>query len=204
MSLHPSAIPPVPQETARIAKLVFPKGNRYPTLRDQVGTFFFDSDFSDLFSAQGQTAISPCQLALICVMQSLEDLTDRQAVEAVRSRIDWKYLLGLELTDSGFDYSALCEFRMRLIEGQAEQRLLNLFLEECNRQGWIKQRGKQRTDSTHVLASTRTLNRLGWVGETLRVAKNLPPAGERMILPMIQMPVLEINAKQPVPPFCRP
>ena len=172
MSLHPSAIPPVPQETARIAKLAFPKGNRYLLLRDQVGTLFVDSDFKDLFSAYGQTAISPCQLALICIMQFLEDLTDRQAAEAVRSRIDWKYLLGLELTDSGFDYSVLCEFRLRLIEGQAEQRLFNLLLEECKRQGWIKQRGKQRTDSTHVLAATRALNRLECVGETLRAALN--------------------------------
>lgn len=172
MSLHPFAIPPVPPETARIAKLAFSNGNRYLTLRDQVGTFFRDSDFSDLFSAYGQSAISPCQLALICIMQFLEDLTDRQAAEAVRSRIDWKYLLGLELTDSGFDYSVLCEFRRRLLRGQAEQRLLNLFLEECKRQGWVKQRGQQRTDSTHVLAATRTLNRLECVGETLRAALN--------------------------------
>lgn len=172
MSLHPSTLPPVPEETARIAKLAFPNGNRYLTLRDQVGTFFNDSDFKDLFSVYGQSAISPCQLALICIMQFLEDLTDRQAAEAVRSRIDWKYLLGLELTDAGFDYSVLCEFRTRLIDGNAEARLLNVFLDECKRQGWIKQRGKQRTDSTHVLAATRDLNRLECVGETLRAALN--------------------------------
>lgn len=172
MSLHPSTLPPVPEETARIAKLAFPNGNRYLTLRDQVGTFFNDSDFKDLFSVYGQSAISPCQLASICIMQFLEDLTDRQAAEAVRSRIDWKYLLGLELTDAGFDYSVLCEFRTRLIDGNAEARLLNVFLDECKRQGWIKQRGKQRTDSTHVLAATRDLNRLECVGETLRVALN--------------------------------
>lgn len=172
MSLHPSAIPPVPEETARIAQLAFPKGNRYLTLRDRVGTLFQDSDFQNLFSAYGQSAISPCQLALICIMQFLEDLTDRQAAEAVRSRIDWKYLLGLELTDPGFDYSVLSEFRARLVNGQAEQRLLDLLLEECKKRGWIKQRGKQRTDSTHVLAATRTLNRLECVGETLRAALN--------------------------------
>lgn len=172
MSLHPSAIPPVPEETARIAQLAFPKGNRYLTLRDRVGTLFHDSDFQDLFSAYGQSAISPCQLALICIMQFLEDLTDRQAAEAVRSRIDWKYLLGLELTDPGFDYSVLSEFRARLIEGQAEQRLLDLLLAECQQRGWLNKRGKQRTDSTHVLAATRTLNRLECVGETLRAALN--------------------------------
>lgn len=172
MSLHTYAISPVPEETARVAKLVFPKGNRYLTLRDKVGTLFKDDNFKDLFSAYGQSAISPYLLALICIMQFLEDLTDRQAAEAVRSRIDWKYMLGLELTDPGFDYSVLSEFRSRLIEGKAEQRLLDLLLEECKTRGWIHPRGKQRTDSTHVLAATRTLNRLESVGETLRAALN--------------------------------
>ncbi|MBM0744715.1 transposase [Phormidium sp. CLA17] len=116
MSLHPSALPPVPEETAHIAQLAFPKGNRYLTLRDQVGTFFNDSDFKDLFSVYGQSTISPCQLVLVCIMQFLEDLTDRQAAEAVRSRINWKYLLGLELTDSGFDYSVLCLSWRRFVE----------------------------------------------------------------------------------------
>ena len=135
MSLRPSSIPPVPENTARVAHLAFPKGNRYLTLRDRVGVIFEDRNFQDLFSDYGQAAISPCQLALICIMQFLEDLTDRQTAEAVRSRIDWKYLLGLELTDAGFDYSVLSEFRLRLVEGNAEQRLLDLLLEECKRQG---------------------------------------------------------------------
>lgn len=172
MSLHSNSIPPVPEDTACVAHAAFPKGNHYLTFRDEVGTIFKDSDFQDLFSDYGQSAISPAQLALICIMQFLEDLTDRQAAEAVRSRIDWKYLLGLELTDSGFDYSVLSEFKMRLVSGRSEQRLLDLLLDECKRQGWLKKRGKQRTDSTHVVASTRTLNRLETVGETLRAALN--------------------------------
>lgn len=172
MSLHPSAIPPVCEETARIAHLAFPNGNRYLTLRDQLGTLFTDTNFLDLFSTYGQSAISPGQLALICVLQFLEDLTDRQTAEAVRSRIDWKYLLGLELTDAGFDYSVLSEFRTRLIDGNAEHRLLDILLNECQNRGWIHPRGKQRTDSTHVLAVTRTLNRSECVAETLRAALN--------------------------------
>ena len=82
MSLHPNSIPPVPEDTARVAHAAFPKGNRYLTFRDEVGTIFKDSDFQDLFSDYGQSAISPAQLALICIMQFLEDLTDRQAAEA--------------------------------------------------------------------------------------------------------------------------
>ena len=70
----------------------------------------------------------------------------------MRSRIDWKYLLGLELTDPGFDFSILSEFRQRLVAGKAKERLLNHLLVCCQDHKWLKAGGKQRTDSTHVLA----------------------------------------------------
>lgn len=172
MSLHPHPIEPIPESTARVARQAFPKGNRYLLLRDELGSIYTDAEFAALFSAQGQSAISPWRLALICVMQFLEDLTDRQAADAVRSRIDWKYLLSLDLGDSGFDFSVLSEFRSRIIAGHLEQRLLDRLLEQCNQKGWIKERGKQRTDSTHVLAAIRTLNRLESIGENVRAALN--------------------------------
>jgi transposase len=104
MSIHTQPINPVPEETARVAHLAFPKGNRYLTLRDALGTVYNDQDFTDLFSSYGQSGVPPWRLALICVMQFMEDLPDRQAAEAVRSRIDWKYALSLELGDPGFDF----------------------------------------------------------------------------------------------------
>jgi transposase len=172
MSIHPQPINPVPEETVRIARLAFPKGNCYLTLRDEIGTLYTDQAFTSLYSGDGQTAIAPWRLALICIMQFIEDLTDRQAAAAVQSRIDWKYALGLELTDPGFDFSVLSEFRTRLIEGHAEQKLLDQMLEQFKARGWLKARGQQRTDSTHVLAATRTLNRLESIGEALRAALN--------------------------------
>lgn len=172
MSLHPHPIEPIPEATARIAQQAFPKGNQYLLLRDELGTIYTDNEFASVFSVQGHSAISPWRLAMICVMQFLEDLTDRQAADAVRSRIDWKYLLSLELGDPGFDFSVLSEFRSRIIAGKLEQRLLERLLEQCKQKGWIKQGGKQRTDSTHVLAAIRTLNRLESIGETLRAALN--------------------------------
>jgi hypothetical protein len=90
----------------------------------------------------------------------------------VRARIDWKYLLGLELADPGFDHSVLCEFRSRLVGGGAEERLLGRLLEACQVRGLLKARGRQRTDATHVLAAIRVLNRLELVGETWRAALN--------------------------------
>ena len=128
---------------------------------------YTDEAFADLFPTHGQPALSPWRLALVTVFQFLEGLTDRQAADAVRDRLAWKYALSLELTDPGFDHSVLAEFRARLVQGHAEQRLLDLLLERCREEGWLKARGRQRTDSTHVLAKIRALNR------TLRVAQTM-------------------------------
>jgi len=160
----------IPEETARVAKAAFPKGNPYIKMRDELGVLYQDSEFADLFPTTGQTAESPGQLALVTVMQFAEGLSDRQAAEAVRGRIDWKYALNMELTDPGFDHSILSEFRGRLIEGGGEERLLNDMLVKFKAKGWLKSRGRQRTDSTHVLAAVRQLNRLECVGETMRQA----------------------------------
>jgi transposase len=172
MSLKPRPLEPCPKETAKVAHASFPKGNPYLTLHDEMGTIFEDEDFADLFPKRGQPALSPWRLALVTVLQFRENLPDRQAAEAVRGRIDWKYLLGLELTDPGFDFSVLSEFRDRLLQGGAEEILLDKLLERCHSLGLVKERGRQRTDSTHVLAAIRVLNRLELVGETLRAALN--------------------------------
>lgn len=172
MSLKPEPIPPIPEETERVAKAVFPKGNIYMRIRDEIGTFYQDKQFTILYPSQGQPAECPWRLALICVMQFVENLSDRQAAEAVRARIDWKYALSLELTDPGFDYSILSEFRSRLLDGGIEQELLDTMLTVFKARGLIKKRGKQRTDSSHVAAAIRDLNRLESVGETFRAALN--------------------------------
>lgn len=106
-------------------------------------------------------------------MQFLENLTDRQAAEAVRSRIDWKYLLGLQLTDPGFDFSVLSEFLDRLLTNHGEQLLLDTLLKHWQGQGLFKTRGRARTDSTHILAAVRSLNRVELVGRTLQQALNI-------------------------------
>src|SRR3954464_15742304 len=172
MSLKPSLIALVPEETARIARAAFRKGNALLKLRDELGTIFADADFADLFPKRGQPGLAPWRLALVTLLQFREALSDRQAAEAVRARIDWKYLLSLDLTDPGFDHSVLCEFRSRLLAGSAEERLLGRLLEACQARGLLKARGRQRTDATHVLASIRVLNRLELLGETLRAALN--------------------------------
>src|SRR5207247_2472782 len=117
MSLLPHLIEPAPEDTARVARAAFPKGHPYLTFRDALGTLFQDEDFAALFPAWGPPGLPPWRLALVTIMQFRENLADRQAAEAVRARIDWKYLLSLELTDPGFDFSVLSEFRDRLLAG---------------------------------------------------------------------------------------
>jgi len=178
MSLRSPLAYVIPDETARVARAAFPKGTLVMQVYDALGPLFTNAQFAALFSPTGQPAEDPARLALVLVLQFLEGLSDRQAAEAVRDRIAWKYALGLELTDPGFDASVLSEFRDRLIAGQAEQLLLDSMLERLQERGLLKARGRQRTDSTHVLAAIRTLNRLTCVGETMRQALNALAAEE--------------------------
>ena len=173
MTLHPRDMSQIPETTAQVARNSFPKGNIYMKMRDEIGVLYKDEDFVKLYRADcGQSGISAGQLALVTVMQFIEGLTDRQAADAVRGHIDWKYALSLELNDPGFDYSVLSEFRQRFIIAGRELELLNQMLARFQELGWLKNRGRVRTDSTHVLAAVRQLNRLELVGETLRHTLN--------------------------------
>ena len=168
MSLHPEPIGDVPGETARVARAAFPKGTMVTRLRDEFRILYEDDDFRKLYPSRGQPGLAPWRLALVTVFQFLEHLSDRQAADAVRARIDWKYALGLELTDPGFHFSVLTEFRARLVAGGAGHLLLDRMLERFKARGLVKARGKQRTDSTHVLAAVHDLHLLELVAETLR------------------------------------
>ena len=162
----------IPEDTHRVAHAAFPKGNLYLQLRDRCGMIFDNQRFAHLFSRVGQPALAPARLALVLIFQFLETLSDREAADAVRDRISWKYALGLPLDDPGFDYSVLSEFRARLLNGDAEALLFDAVLELAQDLRLLKARGKQRTDSTYVLAAIRELHRLENVGETLRHALN--------------------------------
>jgi transposase len=170
--MHPQPIGSVPEDTARVAKAAFPKGNVYMEMRDVLGTIYEDEDFAELFEVRGRPAIAPWRLALVTVMQFSEGLSDRQAAEAVRARIDWKYALGLQLTDPGFNFSVLSEFRSRVVEGGKERSLLEKLLEGCKERGYLKVRGRARTDSTHVLGALRLLSKWERTAETMRAALN--------------------------------
>lgn len=170
--LRPQHPPPVPEITARAAHAAFPKGHRYLTIRDNLGTIFTDEMFAGLFPTTGRPAEAPWRLALVTIVQFAEGLSDRDVADAVRDRITLRYLLGLEYDDPGFDYSILSRFRDRLVEGGVEHLLLDTLIETCKGAGLIKARGKSRTDATHILAAARAMDRLENVTETLRAALN--------------------------------
>ena len=139
-------------------------------MRDELGSIYEDKQFAEMFGKRGKPAEAPANLALVTVMQYVEDMTDRAAADAVRGRIDWKYALGLELDDGGFDYSVLSKFRKRLLENGQEELLFSTMLSKLKEAGLLKAGGKQRTDSTHITGAIRLLNRVVLAGETVRHA----------------------------------
>jgi transposase len=171
MSMQPQPWPEVPAETARVARSAFRRGGSLAIrIRDELGSWYQDADFAGAYPVRGKPGISPAQLAMVTVLQFTEDLTDRQAADEVRGRVDWKYCLGLELADEGFDASVLTGFRERLAGRGAERVIFDRLLDLVRQRGLVKAGGRQRTDSTHVLARIRELNRLELAGETVRAA----------------------------------
>ncbi len=168
--MQPHPWPAVPASTARVAKRAFRKGSLAMRARDELGAWCQDEAFSATYGTRGAPGISPAQLAMVTVLQFTEDLTDRQAADAVRGRLDWKYCLGLELDDEGFDFSVLSEFRSRLVAGAMETALLDALLTRLGALGLVGAGMPQRTDSTHVLGRIRDLNRLELAGESVRAA----------------------------------
>src|SRR5487761_117608 len=173
MSMQPAPWPdPDPQVAAAIAAKYRGKRPRplAVVIRDRLGQWLADEDFAAAFGIRGRPGWPPSRLALVTVLQRAEKLTDRAAAEAVRTRIDWQYLLGLPLDDPGFDHTVLAEFRARVAEAGLEQRALDALLARLTADGLVRAGGKQRTDSTHVTAAVAALNRLELAGESVRAA----------------------------------
>lgn len=187
MSLRPGSYQRIPARTVLTAWAACPKGTPAMLMRDRLDMVFEDEDFADMYPRDGRPALSPGQLALVSVLQFAENLSDRAAANAVRTRIDWKYALGLELEDPGFDHSVLCGFRARLAQGDAADRLLQVMLNRLVEAGLLRAGGRQRTDATYVLAAVRRLSRLELAGESLRAAlEQIAQAAPDWLLPLVE------------------
>src|SRR5258708_32414385 len=165
MSLKSHGLEAIPEETRRLVEGLCPKGTTVTQLRDALGPIYSDEHFAHLFPKRGRAAEAPWRLALVTVLQAIEGLTDRQAAEAVRTRIDWLYALALPLDDPGFDYTILTDFPERLLAAQAQDLILDPILQLCRRRGCLNAGGKQRTDAPAALRGGRALSSLARGGD---------------------------------------
>ncbi|MBN0049300.1 IS1182 family transposase, partial [Streptomyces actuosus] len=170
MSLQSKGLPAVPEQTAAVARAAFPKGSLPIRVRDRLAEVFADEPFVDAFGVRGAPGMSPAVLSLVTVLQFAESLTDRQAAAMAVRAIDWKYAIGAELTDTGFDHTVLTRFRTRLVDHGLERAVFDRMVAHCRDAGLIAAGGKQRTDATHVISAVRDLNRLELAGESVRAA----------------------------------
>src|SRR6201994_631937 len=151
MSIRPRLGVEVPELTAQVARASNPSGTTAMWVRDRLDGPWGGGGFTPLYPRAGRPGISPAQLATVSVLQFLLELSDRDAAEAVRCRIDFKYALGLELDDPGFHHSVPGDFRDRLLKDGRADRLPGLALARLKEAGLVRERTAQRTDSTHVL-----------------------------------------------------
>jgi transposase len=191
MSMEPQSWPGPAAEVARAVRAKhYRREVPLPVaVRDQFGELFADAEFASAFGASGPRGWSPGRLALVTVFQMAENLTDRQAAEAVRDRLSWAYALGLSLEDTGFDHTVLCEFRTRVVAHGLEERVLDLLLTRLKEKGLVGAGGKQRTDSTGVISAVRDLNRLELAGESVRaLVEALSSAAPHWLAQVIDVP----------------
>jgi len=190
--LRPVDVPPVPEATAALAWQVHPRGTDEMRVRDALGPLFTDADFTTgpltgMYSGLGQPGLSPALLLMVVILQFRHNLSDRQAVEAVADRISWKYALSRELSDPGFDHTVLSEFRARLAEESRADAVLDLMLARLKDAGLVRAGGRQRTDSSYVIACVRRLNRIETCGESLRAAlEEIAAVSPGFVVPLLK------------------
>jgi transposase len=172
VSVQPRPWPQIPEMTAKVARAASAKGAcpLAMRVRDELGELFADAEFAEAYGTRGRPGLSPGMLALITALQKVENLTDRAAADRAKFGMDWKYALSLELDDPGFDHTVLSEFRARVAAHGLEEKALDVLLATLVEKGLVKAGGRQRTDSTHVIAAVRDLNRLELAGECVRAA----------------------------------
>ena len=164
----------MPPEIATWGAKHLPPESAYRYVGDTLFMQWTDADFADLYHPEGKPAVSPVLLALVTIFQRYEHLGDRAAVHAVCTRLDWKYALHLPLDDAGFDARVLSAFRTRLLTQHAERRIFDTVLDQLKQHGYFKQRGTQRSDSTHVLAVDH--HALGFIMAAVGAGRGQPGA----------------------------
>jgi hypothetical protein len=152
---------------------LFEPGNRYEVLAQRVlpALWAKREDLARLYCPDnGRPAIEPVWLAAVTLLQFMDKLPDRQAVEALRYHLGWKRALDVEVGYEAFHPTRRVKFRQRLLEGSAERVVFDGLVQALEGAGLVKKRGKQRLDSTQVVGCVAKMGRLEVVRETLRLA----------------------------------
>ena len=161
----------IPEDTAALGRVILRVQNVYRQIGERFDELLPDElTFAGMYDTTGRGAIPPLLLALVTVFQMLEKVPDRLAAECVVTRIDWKYALHLPLTYTGFHFTDLAAFRLRLLTHGEERLLFDQLLVRLKALGVFQKRGKMRTDSTHILGVVERLSQLELVAESLRMA----------------------------------
>jgi transposase len=169
MPIQSTPFPPLPRDTARAAEAAFGKGNIYLVIGDQVERLLAGGDLADLATQAEKSASTRTILALVTAFQYAENLPDRRAAEAVRTRTDWKYALHLPLDGPGFDRSELCEFRKQLLLDPVAQQGFQHMLDRLAELGLWRNKNHQRVEVVEVLTAVCLVSRLERLAEAMRI-----------------------------------
>jgi hypothetical protein len=171
MSLQTFLSRTIPADTADLGVFLIPLENKYRQIGERFDELLPDEhEFADLYKPTGRGAIPPLLLILVTLFQMIEEVPDRIAAEWVVMRLDWKYACHLPLRYLGFHFTDLYAFRGRLLAHEAERRVFDLIVGRLKSHGYLKTRGKMRTDSTHLLGLVEKLSQFELVHESVRVA----------------------------------
>jgi transposase len=160
----------IPEDTREVVERLLKDSSLYGYLGEHAPEMLNEEMMQGWYSPEGRPGLPPLLMMLVSIFQYVEKLPDRQAAEMAVMRLDWKYALRQMLGWTVFHYSDLCNFRKRLLANQAEASVFEQVLKHLQTQGYVKAKGKQRTDATHVLGQVAWLSRLELVWETLRMA----------------------------------
>lgn len=172
MSLPQAKVQRTLFDVAVLVSDLFPEGNRYRLFREKILPVLHAkrAELCALYCEDnGRPAVEPVVVTGVTLLQFMEKVPDRKAAENVRLHLGWKYALDLEVDDTGFHYSSLCNFRERLVEGEAERIGFDSILDALRESGLVRKRSRQRLDSTHVLGNVARMSRLECVREAIRL-----------------------------------
>ena len=188
MPIQSAPFSPLPRDTAYAAEAAFGKGNIYLMVGDQIEHRLAEVDLTDLAAAMDKPVATLVMLALVTAFQSAENLPDRRAAEAVRTRTDWKYALHLPLEGPGFDPLMLCEFRQHALHDLAAQQAFQQVLDPLAEIGLLRSIGHQRAEAAEVLQAVCTMSRLERLAEAMRITLEVLAARQPEWLLTVTLP----------------